>query len=251
VNVATAGNQVSFLVPAARVRALIERAAPEVAAPDGRTAELRRQLLAYQEAYVHDIMEEDGAFVQLGSFRAPTRPAPYFNCWGDSSHDEEDLYEAVVHTCFTEDRVFVSEEYDFSLVRFTHRRLSSEDLGPARFYTLYSEFFENNQSYLGGRPESFSPFRCRTSFVESRGITFKASFCARRYRDLPGLYDAVFKAAALGRPAEGFETALVLSALTFENAERLARRYLEQISLAPEPAPAGEQGEAAPEEGSP
>ena len=64
------------------------------------------------------------------------------------------------------------------------------------------------------------PRRCRRA----------ATTCARSYRELDGLYDVVFKAAALGEEKQGLETALVLSAVSWENAERIARRYLESIA---------------------
>ena len=249
VNVASAGNQVSFLVPAERVKALLDGASePDFRGPEDRAAELRRQLVSYQQAYVAEILESEGETVQLGSFVAPTRLAPHLDCWGDTTHEDDDLYQALVHTCFSEDRVFVSGAHDFSLIRFTHHQLSSDELSPARFYALYSSFFESNHSRFGGREEDFSPFRCRTRFVESHGVVFKTAFCLRRYLELEGLYDAVFKAAALGSPDEGFETALLLSAVTFENAQRLSRAYLDRIRHEPPPEeePGDEDGERDP-----
>ena len=124
----------------------------------------------------------------------------------------------------------MSESHDFSTATVRHRQLRSDQLGPARFYELYTGFFESNNRDLWGREEDFTEFRCRTRFVDHGGRVFKTAFCVRRYRKLDGLYDAVFKAAALGDPAAGFETALVLSAVSFENAERLAHQYFRGIS---------------------
>ena len=119
---------------------------------------------------------------------------------------------------------------DFSIVRFRHRQLQSLELSPARFYELYTSFFEGNYSQLRGSEEDLTPFRCRTRFIENESLRFKATFCVRRYRGLEGLYDAVFKTAALGRDDSGLESALVMSSVSFENAERLARRYLEALA---------------------
>ena len=80
--------------------------------------------------------------------------------------------------------------------------------------------------------ETFTPFSCRTRFVDSRGLVLKTTFCSRRYLDYPGLHDVLFKAAVLGREDTGLETALRLSAVSFENARRLARRHLEGIEWA-------------------
>ncbi len=235
VNVSTAGDQVSFLVPVSRVRDLL---APTLIAgfepPSDLAAELGRQLEAYQGEYLDDLLGRAPESVDMGPYSAPTRPAPYFNCWGDSAHDDDDLYEASVHQCSTSDQVYVSREQIFSIVTLRHRHLRGAELTPSQFHEMYTQFFEGNHSQIWGRDTETTPLRCRTRFVETAGgLRFKAAFCARRYRELEGLYDVVFKAAALGRAREGFETALVLRGVDYERAERLARRHLEAIRWTP------------------
>ena len=227
VNVATAGNQVSFLVPADDLRRLLARvSAPGYALPEDRTRELRDQLHAHQEAYFGDLLAATPETVQLGPYQAPGKLAPFFNCWGDVIEPDQALHRALVHQCDTDDWIYVSDRHDMGVVWLRHRQLESDTLSPARFHQLYSQFFEANWSRLGGSEEMFTEFRCDTEFVESEGLVFKATFCARLYRELPGLYDVVFKAAHLGGEGVGFETALVTTAISFENARALARRVL-------------------------
>lgn len=234
VNVATAGDQVSFLVPAGRVRDLLARERKKDFAPVADYAEeLRRQLTEYQQEYLADILVAKPETVRLGHYEAPTRLAPHFNCWGDTLQDDEDLFEGLSHECFTEDRIYVSESQGFSIVQLRHRQLATKQLSPARFYELYSAYFEDNNSDLWGTEEDYTEFRCNTRFVTNATLPLKATFCVRRYRKLAGLYDAVLKAAALGHDDEGFETALVLSAVSYENALRISRAYLESIAWKP------------------
>jgi hypothetical protein len=234
VNVATAGDQVSFLVPAGRARDLLARERARGFAPVADyPEELRRQLTEYQQEYLADILVKKPETVRLGHYEAPTRLAPHFNCWGDTLQDDDDLFEGLSHECFTEDRIYVSENQGFSIVQLRHRQLSTKELSPARFYGLYSAYFEDNSSDLWGTEEDYTEFRCNTRFVANPTLPLKATFCVRRYRKLAGLYDAVLKAAALGRDDEGFETSLVLSAVSFENALRLSRAYLESIAWKP------------------
>jgi S1-C subfamily serine protease len=236
VNVSTAGEQVSFLVPSAQVRKLVEPTVADGFAPvEDLTAELRRQLVAYQGEYLDDLLERPVETVEIGPYTAPSRPAPYFNCWGDAVHDEDDdRYEAHAHRCSTQDQVYVSREQVFSIMTVSHQHVKSTELATSQFYELYSQFFESNHSEMWGSADETTPLRCRTRFVETRpGLRFKATFCARLYRELGGLYDVVFKAAALGRRDEGFETALVLRGVDYERAERLARRHLEAIQWSP------------------
>ncbi len=54
----------------------------------------------------------------------------------------------------------------------------------------------------------------------------KTIFCARAYRQLPGLYDVVFRLAVLGRAKVGLLSTLTMSGVTFPNAQSMVRRYL-------------------------
>jgi hypothetical protein len=230
VNVASAGNQVSFLVPVDDLRALLERVrATGGALPEDRSDALREQLWEHQESYFGAILASEPETVQLGPYRAPSRIAPFFNCWGDVDEPEKGLHRSLTHQCDTEDWIYVSERHNLGVVWLRHRQVESEELSGTRFYHLYTRFFEGNWSHLSGSDEIFTPFRCRTRFVESNGLVFKTALCARRYLDLPGLYDVVFKAAHLGESRIGLETALVLTATSLENAEKLSRRHLAAI----------------------
>ena len=234
VNVASAGNQVSFLVPVDDLRALLARVAkPEHALPTDLRQALRDQLWEHQQEYFGAILASKPETVRLGPYTAPSRISPFFNCWGDVYEPDKGLYRSLTHQCDTEDWIYVSEDHDMGVVWMRHREIESEGLSGLRFYQLYSQYFESNWSHLSGSEDVFTPFRCRTRFVESNGMVFKTAFCARRYLDLDGLYDVVFKAAHLGDDQTGFETALVLTATSLENAEKLSRRHLASIEWTP------------------
>jgi hypothetical protein len=221
-------------VPVDDLRNLLDRvAAPGYALPEDRTAVLRDQLWEHQEGYYGAILAAEPDTVKLGPYSAPSRIAPFFNCWGDVHEPDKGLHRSLTHQCDTEDWIYVSEEHDMGVVWLRHRQIESEELSGIRFYQLYTQFFEGNWSHLSGSDEVLTPFRCRTRFVESNGLVFKSAFCARRYLDLPGLYDVVFKAAHLGERGMGLETALVLTAISLENAEELSRRHLAAIERAP------------------
>ena len=233
VNVATAGEQISFLVPVRAVTTLLARARQAGFEPPADLhAELRDQLLRQQEAYLAEILAQPFGEVRMGPYSAPTGLAPFFNCWGDAPVDEKAFFQQRAHACFTEDRVFVSDEQSFAIVELHHRQVESSQLSGRRFYSLYSWLFEQDFSKRWGREQDVTAFRCHTGFVENATLTFKATFCAREFRRLPGLYDVVFKAAALGQRSQGFETALLLSGVALEPARELAQRVLESIRWA-------------------
>jgi len=84
VNVATAGNQVSFLVPANMCAICWPRAWRQAADPAAAQARLRDQLIANQAAYMTQIMSAPFMTSQLGQYQVPGRLAGFMKCWGDS-----------------------------------------------------------------------------------------------------------------------------------------------------------------------
>jgi hypothetical protein len=56
------------------------------------------------------------------------------------------------------------------------------------------------------------------------------AFCARAYRNLPGLYDAVLHVATLNDAHASLQSRLVLGGFSFENAQAIAQRFVEAIA---------------------
>ncbi|MGH7789260.1 MAG: S1 family peptidase [Candidatus Binatia bacterium] len=231
INVSTAGNQVSFLVPAARARALLGEIAPPADQPPTDWLDVvRRQLLASQDAYFASLLEQPLATEAIAQFTLPGRIAPFVKCWGDAERDKEQRYELVNQSCSTDDYLFLSGDQLSGILQYQHRVLTSDELNPFQFFTLYGQYFANNGGFFFGSEDKLTRFRCETRAVENAGTIMKAVFCLRGYRKLPGVYDAVVKAAVLGPVGAGAETSLTLSGVSFENARRLAGRYLEAIT---------------------
>lgn len=234
VNVSTAGNELSFLVPAARVSALLlrtEKLGPTE--PDSLLAEVARQLLAYQESYVEDMFESGMPTAALGHYVVPTKPANFFRCWADASRDHPDrLYEVVDHQCSTDDVVFLTDDQETGRVALFHRLLTSDELSTLRFSHLLSEDY-GNLGGLYGNEEQVTSYRCTTRNVRNAAVTFRAAVCLRRYKKLNGLYDATLRAVSLGGRNEGLVTTLTLSGVSFSSVDMLVRRYLQRFGRQP------------------
>lgn len=230
VNVATEGNQISFLVPAARAIALLAKTAKvENLAPESFLADVGRQIQANQARYLAGMFGAGTPRIGLGAYDLPTKPAEFFRCWADAVRRKELPYMSVTHDCSTDDYIFVSSEQSSGIVRFLHQLLSTEELNPLRFYTLYSGQFQAGNAALVGNEEEVTPFRCQTQNVKTASGTLKAVLCARQYLKLPGLYDAVLKAATIGARNAGLVSALSLSGVSFDNVQVIGRRYMENI----------------------
>jgi serine protease Do len=234
VNVSTAGNEVSFLVPMTRAASLLARVRqPGYTPPEKFLPEAGHQIREYQDAYLKDLLQDSTPTVTLGHYTLPTKPAPFFKCWGDASREPEHPFERLDHQCSTDDYIFLSEDESSGIVELHHRLFSSTELNAFRFSALLSSQFGSSGGFLTGGEGDVTSFRCETRTVRNRTLTFRAAFCLRAYKRLEGLYDAVLTAAVPGPDRSGLVTTLTLSGVSFSNAQRLAKRYLESIRWNP------------------
>jgi hypothetical protein len=232
INVSTAGDELSFLVPAKyAARLLRETRDPGFAPRQDFTDLLRAQILSNQEMMLEKLLAEK-AFerIRLGEYRLPGKIAPFFNCWGSSTRRHENPYEIVSHECSTEDEIFLDSEHAAGSIDFQHNLISSTELNPLQFFSLYEATFAEDYAMADGASEQVSRYECTADFVGHDQSNFKVAFCVRAYKRLRGVYDAVLKVASLNSNREGVQSTLTLSGVSFENADRFARRYLESIA---------------------
>ena len=234
VNVRSAGNQVSFLVPIALARALLAGPALAGERPPPRWLDVvRDQLLAHQETYFATLLAADALpAVTLGGIVLPGKLAPFLRCWGDAARDESKPYAVITQECATDDYVFVSDQLLSGVVRYRHHVLTTEELNTFQFHALFSDYFGTHYGEFYGNEEEVTAFRCRQRLVRNRDVPMKVALCLRAYRRLPGLYDAVLRAAVLGARTRGAETSLALSGVSAATVQRVVGRYLGVIEWA-------------------
>ena len=234
INVSTAGNEVSFLVPGTRAAELVaEVEAPGYRAPDDLAAEVARQLRVYQRSYLSTLFTRAVPVTQLGGATLPTDPAPYFNCWADADNDPDAPYQSVVHRCSTDDEVFLAEDHWSGVIEFQHRVLTADRMPATQFYRIYQNAFAEGTDALDDGGDDVTDFRCTTRNVRQGGARWRTAFCVRAYTQLDGLYDAVFRAALLGRADTGVITELTLSGVTYDNAVAVSRRFFGLVKWKP------------------
>jgi S1-C subfamily serine protease len=231
INVSTAGNQLSFLVPVERALDLLESVSSEgYQVPADFLPVVGAQIREYQRQYLEPLFLDSVPTIQVGGYVLPTKPADFFNCWGDIITSEEEPYDIRMHNCSTDDYIFISRDQSSGIFKFSHEVLSSEKLNTFQFYSLYSGEFQSSDRYLHGREFDVTRFRCDLDNVKRGSLKFRVIFCVRRYKKYDGLYDVIFKLAALGGGRSGLVSGLTMSGVSFENAQRIARDYLENVS---------------------
>lgn len=230
VNVATAGNQIGFLVPVAQVANLLGQVRNPSANPPVRTlAQVAAALRQDQDGWLGRLFVEPPKEITLGPWRVVTEPTPTFRCWADADRTRERTYESVVHSCETDDDVYLASDHSTGTVRVEHQLLTTQQMNAVRFYSLFSSTFGADGA-PGGDVEHVTSWRCESRNVKHEAMRMRAVLCLRRYRKLDGLYDGQLKVAVLGRRNAGLISTMTVAGASFENLQRLTTRYLEFIT---------------------
>jgi hypothetical protein len=226
VNVSTAGNQVSFLVPVRHVATLLDGAGSQPASVTDLNSRVSGQLLNNQQHIVDGLLAGTLAETSLNGFTVPGGLANWLNCWGNSQEAENDGMALVYYRCQTTDDIFLSQSHSTGIIRYQHELLSTDELGPMRFYRQLQQRNQYPRMRLDGDEQSVTNYRCEQDFLEQSGMPMEVTYCVRRYRKLEGLYDAYLSLTSLTSDQEALQSTLVIAGFSWENLERFVARFL-------------------------
>ncbi len=227
VNVATAGDQVSFLVPARHVIDLLLR---DEAATRGELMDrIGAQLRENQARYLGELMQSPFATVSLGGYQVPAAIARFVSCWSQTDQDQERLYDHTELSCQSEDDVFLSGELTTGAIRYEHELRSARRVGLLRFWAQMERSFASFYGELGGDRSTVTDFQCHSDFLDESGIKRKLVLCVRRYREFDGLYDLVQRQVTLDDNLRSLQSTLILTGVDRDQGMRFARRFVDDI----------------------
>ncbi|MDF3022860.1 MAG: hhoB [Alphaproteobacteria bacterium] len=262
VNVSTAGNSISFLVPVEPLKQLASELAAQKPGYDfiANSAQyIENQLLETQEKVISKLLADKWESVPFGPFMVPGRINNAFKCWGDTMKDENDKQPYARFsrsTCQSMDRLFLDSEFDTGIFMYRYDYLTAhERLALPRFYSYYESQYGMPLGLGEAAEENVTNYDCSNSFIDMVGQRWKSSFCVRQYKKYPKLYDMQVYMALVGGAREGFMVTQIAEGVSKENALKLAQKFLQEISARPveagksKPANAGKEPKDAPVSG--
>lgn len=223
VNVAATGNNIGFLVPVKFLTKLLD-----VHIKPGKQdllAEVRGQLMANQDEYMHALLAKPFAGKQLGDYTVPDKLASYLNCWGDTDQENKP-YRGSSTFCSIKNDIFLSHRFSTGEIRYSHHYFNGEHMNTFRFYQVLQQYFSNPGVVLSGSKEDVTEYNCHGDFVKHAALQLKVEFCVREYKQLRGIYDAVLTAATVNEAHQGLVTTLVLGGVSYDNAVAFGKAYL-------------------------
>ena len=227
VNVSTAGNQISFLVPVSHLESLRVHAG-EPLEPRAYRARIEEQLVADQERKYAALLAEPWETQPLGNSAVVAAPEAFFKCWGDTLDDDDTRYRVTESFCMSQDDIYVSRRLSTGLIDFQFATITSDELGSLPFHRLYGERFNYMSTRSRAGEDEVTNYQCHRDFVadDNAGGAWRNVLCARQYKNYAGLFDVLFLGQYLGGDREGLCTHVALSGVTRENAQAFLRQFM-------------------------
>lgn len=239
VNVATrlGGEQVSFLVPAGFAESLLVRGRQAQPITEPAWTEITRQLMAHQTALTERFLAQPWRSAGHARYQIPVPQETFMRCWGDSSPSSDTRSLRFERSdCEMDSRVFVSESLQLGSLSARHEVYDGRRLGALRFAERHSASFANEG--FGQRTAQRTAPRCTEETISREGLPLRVVVCLSAYKKLPGLYNLGVLVATLDQSDAGAQGRFDAIGVSFDNALRLTRHYLDGYRwIAPPNAP--------------
>ena len=226
VNVATAGSQLSFLVPAEKARTMVD--AGRRLKPENFQVEIADQIKRWQRTRLGELIEEPWEREEFAGRQLVGEIRRDIQCWGDSNDsDDERKVSTAQRSCHSGDQLYVSGDLRVGLVSYLFTESESIELNQFQFANAQRDFWggDNDSAF-----EHSTNYRCETDFLEGsdseHGMYVRVTTCIRAYKRLEGLYDSV---VLLQNQESGnaFSAYMSLSGAEKDQINAFNRRFLE------------------------
>ena len=224
------GEQVSFLVPASFAVALLARGRDAVPIQTAAYGIVTDQLMLHQATLTERFMQQGWKTATHPRYHVPVPVDLFMRCWGTSAPSRSGGIDMERSDCVMDTRIFVGD-YTTGAISVRHESYDGTKLGTLRFASRYSVSFRNER-FTRLRAEHQTKPQCHEDYVDRNGLALRAVVCLRAYKKLPELYDLSVLVATLDQPRAGVQGRFDAQGLTFANAQKLARHYLEGYSWA-------------------
>ena len=219
------GEQVSFLVPARFAAALLARSRDAAPLKTPAFDTVAAQLGAHQEAMTTRFIEQGWKPATHPTYKMPVPPDVFMRCWGSSEPSRSGGLDIERSDCVMDTRIFVGE-FNTGALSLRHESYDGAKLGTMRFAARHSQSFRN-ESFARLGPQHQTKPQCREDYVDRGGLPLRAVVCLRAYKKLPQLYDVSVLVATLDQPQAGVQGRFDAQGVSFANALRLSKHYLE------------------------
>src|SRR5579862_570127 len=230
------GELVSFLVPARFAATLVAKAQALAKPPDPASFrdEIGRQLTDFQAGLYRTVIGKGFAQAKFGPYRGPEAELPWMNCWGGTNAGQAPPPRAAAATtaCSNNTMLFVANDLGTGSISLSHAYLKSIDLNDFQFAAFVRQMAMVRGGYYARKWHTHED--CREDFVQSDPAAehppLRLTWCAKAYREFPGLYDVTVVTATEDRGQEALVSRLSMDGVSWDNAIAMSRQFVDGIT---------------------
>jgi len=229
VNVATAGSQLSFLVPAKKAVSLIDKNRQLLSTEYQK--EITEQIKLWQRQRVSTLLSTEWNHENFANRSLFGEIRSDFQCWGKTNESDKDRAIAIVRkTCDAGDDVYLARDLNAGQIRFTF-----SETKPLKYNSL--QFAKLQDTYMAAdnrsRFEHSTNYVCESNFIKpQKTVDHQVGFhrvitCIRAYKKLVGLYDSLLLLQH-HQTDSSFIAHLSLSSLEKNQINELNKKFVEK-----------------------
>jgi serine protease Do len=230
VNVSTAGQEISFLVPAVYLQNLLDSVKSRKRTDTVNfTRRIEQQLFDNQQRYMNDLLGREWKQDTLGRVLVPREMGSIFKCWGETRSDSEMLYSVSSVYCANDDDLFLSRDLSTGSITFNYHWYETSRLGRIRFYRMLQEQSTDITVPNYGAEKEIGRPRCVTRFVTTSGARWKTTLCSWQYKKYPRLHDVTLKVILCDRPKSSMTIDCTLLGVSRSSALAFCKKFMESL----------------------
>jgi serine protease Do len=230
VNVSTAGNQLSFLVPVGSLSKLLT--SESLDSVEELSVRLVKQLHGNGSRLLNQLMDGNWSTVALGKAHALGEVTGFLRCWGNSKNTDDETDQQpyfATRSCQTDHNIFINNSLTTGKIELQFYWLEAEELNPVRFYSHYQRVFSAYYPANQGTEKDLTSWLCEEDFVqvksEKEGLT-KSVFCVRSYKKFAGIFDVFFLQGSVDRNTEAYVTHFTMAGVPMKETLDFTEKFM-------------------------
>lgn len=232
INVATQGNQISFLVPVEYVKNCLEQVKISVKKNKQDWYQIiEDQLYSHQNKIVSSLLDiPEWTKNQLGGYEVPGKIAQYFKSWSSTKDNDKMKIKLSTLSIESPDTIYLDRHFTSGKIRITYTLAENKRHIGSAFWKFLSKVFKRNSfSFTHVHEENVDPLKSYEGFVKIVGQDWKVGTSARKYTKFPKLYDYKLSMVSLSEKNKGLTIDIALHGISKENALFFAQAFIRNI----------------------
>ncbi|MFT7558464.1 MAG: serine protease Do [Flavobacteriales bacterium] len=253
INVASAGNQVGFLVPVSKLITLLESehnerkdsqhpvdlsSDQEIKAINTEKvplttlqASIGQQIQSATHSMIERLLEEPWPQESLGSALVAGKAHSAIDCWGKSDTNNKTHLTRIEKGCNSRDGMFISHHLRSGYIEYEFWYIEADDWPASAFYRYAAQAFSHAGPGNRAGGQDVDNFSCIDQVVIREHDKFKRklSYCTRPYTLFPELFDTFYIGSSLDKNDRVIMEHFTLSGVNKADSERFLENFMQQV----------------------